>query len=59
VFGAGATRLLRQSIRESFRRKKIQEEEEEEVLQLAISKEEKEELTGVAAAIARSTTSPF
>ena len=33
-----------------------EEEEEEEVLQLAISKEEKEELTGVAAAIARSTS---
>jgi hypothetical protein len=31
-------------------------EEEEEVLQLEISKEEKEELTGVAAAIARSTS---
>ena len=33
-----------------------EEEEKEEVLQLAISKEEKEELTGVTAAIARSTT---
>jgi hypothetical protein len=33
-----------------------EEEEEEEVLQLAVSKEEIEELTGVAAAIARSTS---
>jgi hypothetical protein len=33
-----------------------EEQEEEEVLQLAITEEEKEELTGVAAAIARSTS---